>query len=58
VKSEWKNTETWKAKGKAMDTNTGGSPGTRASRIAYRNSPSEEVKPMDQWMDGFRETDQ
>ena len=26
-KSEWKNTEIWKAKGKAMDTNTGGSPG-------------------------------
>jgi len=22
-KSEWKNTEIWKAKGKAMDTNTG-----------------------------------
>src|SRR6218665_1734788 len=27
VKSEWKNTEIWKVKGKAMDTNTGGSPG-------------------------------
>jgi len=28
VKSEWKNTEMWKAKGEmAMDTNTGGSPG-------------------------------
>jgi len=27
-KSEWKNTEIWKVKGeKAMDTNTGGSPG-------------------------------
>ena len=26
-KSEWKNTEIMKAKGMAMDTNTGGSPG-------------------------------
>ena len=25
-KSEWKNTEIWKTKGKAMDTNAGGSP--------------------------------
>ena len=25
-KSEWKNTEIWRAKGKAMDANTGGSP--------------------------------
>ena len=27
MKSEWKNTEMWKAKGKAMDTYMGGSPG-------------------------------
>ena len=26
-KSGWNNTEIWKAKGKAMDTNTGESPG-------------------------------
>jgi len=27
VKSEWKNTDIWKAKGKAMDTNMGSSQG-------------------------------
>ena len=46
------NTKIWKAKGRAMDTNTGES----------RNSPSEEVRghwaptgtePMEQWMDGW-----
>jgi len=26
-KSEWKNTKIWKAKGEAMNTNMGGSPG-------------------------------
>ena len=59
VKSEWKNTKMWRAKGKAMNTNTGGSPG-------YQNqSNSLEIhlvrkwgghwtptgtEPMDQWM--------
>ena len=33
-KSEWKNTEIWKAKGKAMGTNTGGTPGYQSQPIS------------------------
>ena len=58
---EWmENTEIWKAKGKAMDTNTGESPGYHSLSQSPRNSPSEEVtrywtptgtEPMDQWVE-------
>ena len=52
----------WKAKGRAMDTNTGESPGYQSQPLYPRNSPSEEVRghwapmgaePMEQWMDGW-----
>ena len=61
-KSEWKNTKIWKAKGKVMDTNTGGSPGYQSQSQEPRNSPSEEVRghwtstgtePMHGSMDGM-----
>ncbi len=51
-------------RGKAMDTNTGGSPGYQSQSQQPGNSPSEEVRghwtptgaePMDQWMDGLFE---
>ena len=32
-KSGWNNTEIWKAKGKAMDTNTGESPGYQSQSL-------------------------
>ena len=35
-KSEWKNTKIWKAKGKAMDTNTGERPGYQSVPIACK----------------------
>jgi len=59
-KSEWKNTKIWKAKGKAMDTNTGKSPGYQSQSQLPGNLPSEEVRghwtptgaeTMEQWMD-------
>jgi len=43
-KSEWKNTEIWKAKGKAMDTNMGESTGYQSQSQLPGNSPSEEVR--------------
>ena len=56
-KSEWKNTEIWEANERAMNTNTGESPGHQSQSQKPRNSPSEEVRghwtltgaePMDQ----------
>jgi len=34
MKSEWKNTEIWKANGKAMDDKPGGSPGYQSQPIS------------------------
>jgi len=55
------NTEIWKAKGKATDTNTGESPGYQSQSQEPGNPPSKEVsghwtpagaatEPMEQWM--------
>src|SRR6218665_1327865 len=59
-KSEWKH-QVWKARGKAMDTNTGENPGHQSQSQYLGNSPSEEemghwtptgAAPMVVWMDG------
>jgi len=59
---EWmeKDTEIWKAKEKAMDTNTSCSPGYQSqpnsleTRLVRKWGDIHTNEPMDQWMDGLQ----
>ena len=52
-------TEIWKAKGKAMDTNTGEGPGYHSqshsleTHLVRGHWTPTGAEPMDQWMDGW-----
>jgi len=64
-KSEWKNTKIWKAKGKAVDTNTRGSPGYQSQPNSLEThlvrkwgdiGHQRTLSPwIDGWMDGLQE---